>query len=117
MDGRAERERIKKQIEYELLPYRDLTPWQLRQADELLELMVEIALSQSPSIQIGQGSFPADYVKERFAKIRCEHIEQVLIGLSENEGRVTNVRAYMLTSLFNSTASLENAYGLSASYG
>lgn len=117
MDGRAERERIKKQIEYELLPYRDLTPWQLRQADELLELMVEVALTQSPSIQIGQGSYPADYVKERFAKIRVEHIEQVLIGLRENEGRVVNVRAYMLASLFNATASLESAYGLSSAYG
>lgn len=117
MDGRTVRESIKKQIEYNILPYRDLTPWQLRQADELLELMVEIALTQSPSIQIGQGSYPADYVKERFAKIRCEHIEQVIIGLSENEGRVVNVRAYMLASLFNTTASLESAYGLSASYG
>ncbi len=117
MDGRTVRERIKKQIEHELLPYRDLSPWQLRQADELVELMVEVALTQSPSIQIGQGSYPADYVKERFAKIRCEHIEQVLIGLSENEGRVVNVRAYMLASLFNATASLESAYGLSAEYG
>lgn len=117
MDGRTVRERIKKQIEHELLPYRDLSPWQLRQADELVELMVEVALTQSPSIQIGQGSYPADYVKERFAKIRCEHIEQVLAGLNENESRVTNVRAYMLASLFNSTASLESVYGLSASYG
>lgn len=116
-DGQTVRERIKNQIEYAILPYRDLTALQLRQADELLELMVEVALTQSPSIQIGQGSYPADYVKERFAKIRCEHIEQVLIGLSENEGRVVNVRAYMLASLFNVTASLENAYGLSAAYG
>lgn len=116
-DGRGVRERIKKQIEYDLLPYRDHTTWQLRQADELVELMVEVALTQSPSIQIGQGSYPADYVKERFAKIRCEHIEQVLTGLSENEGRVTNVRAYMLASLFNATASLESVYGLSTSYG
>ena len=114
MDGRAVRESIKKQIEYDILPYRDITPWQLRQADELLELMVEVALTQSPSIQIGQGSYPADYVKERFAKIRCEHIEQVLIGLSENEGRVVNVRAYMLASLFNATATLDNAVALSA---
>ena len=114
MDGRTVRESVKKQIEYDILPYRDLTPWQLRQADKLLELMVEVALTQSPSIQIGQGSYPADYVKERFAKIRCEHIEQVLIGLSENEGRVVNVRAYMLASLFNATATLDNAVALSA---
>ena len=116
-DGQTVRERIKNQIEYAILPYRDLTALQLRQADELLELMVEGALTQSPSIQIGQGSYPADYVKERFAKIRCEHIEQVLIGLSENEGRVVNVRAYMLASLFNATASLESAFGISAAYG
>ena len=116
-DGQTERERIKNQIEYELLPNRGLTPWQLRQADELLELMVEVALTQSTSIQIGQATYPADYVKERFAKLRCEHIEQVLIGLSENEGRVTNVRGYLLASLFNATATLESAYGLSAAYG
>lgn len=117
MDGRAERERIKKQIEYELLPYRDLSPWQLRQADELVELMVEVALTKSPTVKVGPGEYPASYVQERFSMIRCEHIEQVLIGLSENEGRVTNVRAYMLASLFNATASLESVYGLSASYG
>lgn len=116
-DGRAVRERIKKQIEHELLPYRDLSPWQLRQADELVELMVEVALTKSPTVKVGPGEYPASYVQERFSMIRCEHIEQVLIGLSENEGHVTNVRAYMLASLFNATASLESVYGLSASYG
>ena len=116
-DGRAVRESIKKQIEYELLPYRDLSPWQLRQADELVELMVEVALTKSPTIKVGPGEYPVSYVQERFSMIRCEHIEQVLTGLSENESRVTNVRAYMLASLFNATASLESAYGLSAAYG
>ena len=111
-DGRTVRERIKKQIDYEFLPFR-LDGWALRQADELLELMVEVALTQSPTIQIGRAAYPIDYVQERFARIGLDHIEAVLRGLKENEGRVTNVRAYLLASLFNSVATMDNATALS----
>ena len=108
------RERIKTQIEYDQLAYWVRNTLELRRADELLELMVEVALTQSSTIKIGQGEYPTYYVQERFAKLRFDHITQVLVGLSENEGRVTNVRAYMLASLFNATATLDNAVALSA---
>ena len=111
-DGRAVREKIKKQIDYDFLPFR-LDGWALRQADELLELMVEVALTQSPTVQIGRAAYPTDYVQERFARIGLDHIEAILRGLKENEGRVTNVRAYLLASLFNSVATMDNATALS----
>lgn len=115
-DGQAVRERIKKQIDYEILPFR-LDGWALRQADELLELMVEVALTRSPTVQIGRAAYPIDYVQERFAKIGLDHIEAILRGLKENEGRVINVRAYLLASLFNSVATMDNATSLSCMTG
>lgn len=112
-DGRAVREKIKKQIEFNQLAYWVKNDLELRRADELLELMVEVALTQSGTIKIGQGEYPTYFVQERFEKIRFDHITQVLIGLSENEGCVKNVKAYMLASLFNSAATLDNAVALS----
>lgn len=108
------RERIKTQIEYDQLAYWVRNTLELRRADELLELVVEVALTQSGTIKIGQGEYPTYYVQERFAKLRFDHITQVLVGLSENEGRVTNVRAYMLASLFNAAATLDNTIALAA---
>ena len=113
-DGRLEREKIKKQICYDFLPYR-LTGWELREADELLELMVEVAMNRSPAIRIGRGEFDTAYVQERFRSLTIDDIVQVLQGLSENEGRVTNVKAYLLTSLFNAAATGCSASSLSAS--
>ena len=108
------REKIKKQIEFDQLAYWVRNDLELRRADELLELMVEVALTQSGTIKIGQGEYPTYFVQERFEKIRFDHITQVLIGLSENEGRVKNVKAYILASLFNAAATLDNAVALSA---
>ena len=52
-------------------------------------------------------------MQERFARIGLDHIEAVLHGLKENEGRVINIRAYLLASLFNSVATMDNATALS----
>ena len=110
------RESIKKQIDYDFLPFR-LNGWELRQADEMLELMVEVAMNRSPTIRVGRDEFGTAYVQERFRSITIDHIEQVLQGLKENEGRVTNVKAYLLASLFNAAATSCNTTSLSASFG
>lgn len=111
-DGQAVRERIKKQIDYEFLPFR-LDGWALKQADEMLELMVEVSMNRSPTIRIGRDEFGTAYVQDRFSKITIDHIEQVLQGLRENEGRVTNVKAYLTASLFNAAATSYNMATLS----
>lgn len=115
-DGRAVRERIKKQIDYDFLPYR-LNGWELKQADEMLELMVEVAMNRSQTMRVGRDEFVTSYVQERFKAITIDHIEQVLQGLKENEGRITNVKAYLLASLFNAAATSYNTASLSAASG
>ena len=116
MDGTAVRERIKKQIDYDFLPFR-LNGWGLKQADELLELMVEVAMNRSHTMRVGRDEFVTAYVQDRFKAITIDHIEQVLQGLKENEGRITNVKAYLLASLFNAAATINNASRLSAAFG
>ena len=112
-DGQAVRERIKKQIDYDFLPYR-FNGWELKQADEMLELMVEVAMNRSHTMRVGRDEFVTTYVQDRFKAITIDHIEQVLQGLKENEGRITNVKAYLLASLFNAAATSYNTASLSA---
>ncbi len=114
-DGKAVRERIKKQIDYIVLPYR-LKPWELRQADELIELMVEVEMNRAPTLRIGHAEYSTAYVRDRFRRITCENIENILAAFGGNLPKVTNVKAYMLAALFNSVTTVDNAATLEDNY-
>ena len=101
------RAQIMEQIEYD----RIVTPASREQIDEFVELMLEVALTRSPTIHIGRDQeYPAALVQQRFAMLERTHIEKVLDGISENTTRVRNARAYLLAALFNAPASTGNYY-------
>ena len=106
-DGDSEREKIKRQIDYAVLPFR-LNRWEQRQAQELLEIMVEISMNRAPTVRIGQAEYDTPYVQSRLAKITCEDIETIIHNLAEAEGQVKNIRAYLLAALFNAASTSYN---------
>lgn len=104
-DGTMNRERIKHQIEYAWLR----TQFRAEPIDELVEIMLEVAMNRSPTIRIGRDAeYPTFYVQERFSKINAMHIERVMEGIEDNRTQVRNTRAYLLASLFNSVSTLDN---------
>ena len=106
-DGRELREDIRDQIEYDYL----VTPFNRSQVDELVEIMVEVAMNRSKTIKIGRDAeYPTSYVRERFQKLNREHIEKVLDGIKENTTRVYNTKAYLLAALFNVLSTIDNHY-------
>ena len=108
-DGRTERESIREQIEYDYL----VNPGNRTQLDELVEIMVEIAMNRSPRVKIGRDAeYPTGFVQERFRQITSEHIEKVLDGIRENTTRVWNTKAYLTAALFNSVSTLDNHYAM-----
>ncbi len=112
-EGRTEvsekRREIRDQIEYDLIADsadRDLI-------DELVEIMLEVALCRSPTMKIGrEAEYPTALVQQRFEKITFAHIEKVLDGIRENTTRVWNTRAYLLAALFNAPSSTDNHYAM-----
>ena len=111
MNGDEERERIKKQIEYDCMVQR----YSRRQMDELLEIMLEVALNRSRTIRIGRDQeYPSEYVQERFSKINASHIERGMDGISDNQVPVHNTKAYLLAVLFNSVSTLDHYYTIQA---
>lgn len=114
MNGDEERERIKKQIEYDCMVQR----YSRRQMDELLEIMLEVALNRSQTIRIGRDQeYPREYVQERFSKINASHIERVMDGISDNQVPVHNTKAYLLAVLFNSVSTIDHYYSIEANAG
>ena len=109
--GRTERRTtsgdIRAQIEYEIMVQR----YRRDQLDELVEIMLEVALNRSPTIRIGRDAeYPTYFVQERFRKINALHIEKVMDGIAENRTRVYNTKAYLMAALFNSVSTIEHHY-------
>ena len=114
MNGDDERDRIRKQIEYDCMSQR----YSSRQLDELVEIMLEVALNKSQTIRIGRDNeYPREYVQERFSKINASHIERVMDGISDNQVPVRNTRAYLLAVLFNSVSTIDHYYSIEANAG
>ena len=106
-DVYEKREEIRKQIEYDLI----CTPINRAQVDEFVEIMLEVAMTRSPTIKIGRDAeYPTAFVQQRFEQITSSHIEKVLDGISENTTRVWNTKAYLLAALFNAPCSTDNHY-------
>ncbi len=108
-DGQILRAELQEQIEYDYI----VTSANRAQVDELVEIMLEVAMNHSSTIRIGRDAeYPASYVRERFRKLRREHIEKVLDGIRENTTRVYNTKAYLLATLFNAVATVDNHYAM-----
>ena len=98
---------IRAQIEYAIMVQR----YRRDQLDELVEIMLEVALNRSPTIRIGRDAeYPTYFVQERFRKINALHIEKVMEGIAENRTRVYNTKAYLMAALFNSVSTIEHHY-------
>lgn len=100
---------IRAQIEYEIMAQR----YRRDQLDELVEIMLEVALNRSPTIHIGRDAeYPTYYVQERFQRINSMHIEKVMDGIAENRTRVYNTKAYLIAALFNSVSTIDHHYAM-----
>ena len=111
MNGDDERNRIKSQIEYDCMAER----YSRRQLDELVEIMLEVALNRSQTIRIGRDQeYPKEYVQERFLKINASHIERVMDGIEDNQTPVKSTKSYLLAVLFNSVSTIDHYYTIQA---
>ena len=100
---RAYREVIHENIDYQYHAKEDV--------DELVELMIEVMMMPEDSmIRIAGVEKPVALVKSRFMKLNYSHIEYVLFCLNRNTTKVGNIKAYLLTSLYNAPATINSYY-------
>ena len=99
-------DRVKEQIEYSFLaeryPYDD--------PDSILELICEVLSSQAKTIRIGGEAMPTPKVQERFRKLTIDHVSYVLDSFRETTAKIINIRAYLLTALYNAPLTMGPYY-------
>ena len=68
------------------------------------------APSHDIMIRIGGQDFPLEVVKSRLLKLNSEHISYVVSSLKSNTTKVRNIRAYLLTALYNAPTTISSYY-------
>ena len=105
---------IKARIEYVRLSvqYR----YDMDLVDDYVALMTELMCSDRDYIYISQDYRPVEKVWERLMKIDYEHMTYIVDSLLENKTRVTNIRAYMLSVLYNAPVTIRSYYTAKVNY-
>ena len=102
----AYRQIICENIEYDILAERHGK----QRMDEAVELMLEVVLSKRPYIRIAGDDFPREVVRSRFLKINSSHLEYVFGCIDRNTTKVGNIKAYLLTALYNAPTTMDSYY-------
>lgn len=98
-------ELIRENIEYECFDKREQ-----EKVDELVEIMLDVVCSSQSTVRVHGEDLPNEVVKSRFLKINHEHIEYVLLSLKRNTSDVKNIRAYLITTLYNAPTTIDSYY-------
>ncbi|EOS38925.1 hypothetical protein C808_02242 [Lachnospiraceae bacterium M18-1] len=105
----AYRDIIREHISYEC--FQDERYYRRDEVDELVELMVEVMLlPDNGTLRIAGVEKPVALVKNRFMKLNQMHIEYILTSLGANTTKVGNIKAYLLTTLYNAPMTISNYY-------
>lgn len=78
--------------------------------DELVEIMLDVMCSAKSTTRVNSEEIPTSTVKSRFLKLTHEHIEYVLTALGNNTSDVRNIRAYLITALYNAPITMDSYY-------
>ncbi len=112
MDRMDERERYREYL-WENLELDILSQdkrFAIDRVSEMVEIMLDAICSTRPTIRINGEDMPQQVVKSRFLKLNSSHLEYVLHAMDECPSDIRNIRAYMLTTLYNASLTMDNYY-------
>ena len=115
MDEREQyRELIRDNLEIDILSQN--RRYDLDRINEIVEIMLDAVCSTSPTIRINGEDMPQAVVKSRFLKLDSGHIDYVLQAMNDCPSDIRNIRAYLLTALYNASLTIDNYYSARVNY-
>lgn len=112
MDRCECRARIEENIGYDALkqqhPYDDL--------DNIIDLLTDVVTSTAATVRIGGERISMGVARERFLKLDMSHIQYVLECLGQTKTEIRNIRAYLLTALYNAPVTIGPYYSAAVRY-
>ena len=96
------KESVRNQIEYDAL----CTQYAAEDVDALVELISEVQSSTADAVRLGKEQIPIEIIKERFRQLTQMHVAYILDSLRTTTTQVTNIKAYLLTALYNAPTTM-----------
>lgn len=78
-------------------------PFEIDRLNELVDIAVDILTTNNSTIRVNQEDKPAEVVKSVFWKLNMFSVEFALDSLSKSQTRIRNMRAVIITTLYNAT--------------
>lgn len=72
--------------------------------------MVDVICSKKNTIRVNGSELPQKNVKQRYLELDSSHIEYVLDALEHTTVEIKNIRAYLITALYNAPTTIDNYY-------
>lgn len=109
MDERSEYEELIKEnisFDYLLRNYH----YDRDRLQEIVDIILDVVCSCAETIRINGEDIPVAVIKSRYLKLNDSHIEYVIDSMAKNPSDIRNIRAYLLTALYNAPVTIDNYY-------
>ena len=102
-------ELIRENIDYDIMM--SDKKWSDREMyDELYELICDVVCVPRKTIRIAGEDYPYNLVKSKFLKLNSQHLEYVIGCMKNNTTKVSNIKAYLTTALYNAPNTINHYY-------
>lgn len=102
-------ELIKENIDYE--HHMKYDQWNEKAMyQELYDVICEVVCVSRKTIKIGGEEYPYELVKSKFLKLTSSHLEYVLGCMRNTTTKISNIKAYMVTALYNAPSTMNHYY-------
>lgn len=78
--------------------------------DELFQVICEVVCVNHKTVRIAGEDYPYELVKSRFLKLNGSHLEYVIGCMQNTTTKITNIKAYMITALYNAPSTINHFY-------
>ena len=77
---------------------------------ELYQTICDVVCMERENIKVAGAVCPYEVVKSRFLKLKSEHLCYVLNCIKKVKSSIQNIRAYMITALYNAPTTIDHYY-------
>lgn len=98
---------IKQNIDYDIL-IQDKDRGELY--EELFQIICDVVCIPRSSIRIGGEEYPYQLVASKFIKLNSFHLQYVADCFWRNSSKISNIRSYLLTALYNAPNTMNHYY-------
>lgn len=100
---------IRENIDYDVLM--SDPKWREREMfEELYQLICEVVCVSRKTIRIAGEDYPYNLVKSKFLKLNSSHLQYVIGCMERNTTKVSNIKAYLITALYNAPNTISHYY-------